>query len=140
MTECCECKKSETGRNDLKVLVVEDNDVSREVLRLVLKDKHKIFTAKGEEEGWRLYKEKKPDIVFMDIRIADGDGLSLTRRIKEDDPKSYVVIMTVSDFDEEKEKAAENRADGFIAKPFTKAEIEDFIERYWILKVRGGQF
>jgi len=130
--------KQEKKDQDLSVLIVEDNDVSREVLRLALRDKHQIYAAKGEKEAWTLYKSKKPDVVFVDIRLSDGDGLHLTRRIKEDNPETYVVVMTVNDFEEEKEKAAQNFADSFIAKPFTQAEVEACLERCWTFKVHGA--
>ena len=121
----------------LRVLVVEDNDLLREMFRLALRGQHAIFTASGAKEGLRLYQEKKPDLIFMDIRLPDGSGHDLTRKIKEDNPSAYVVMVTVNDFIEEKEKAAHNHADGFIAKPFNQQEINDVIERCLTLKNRG---
>jgi DNA-binding NtrC family response regulator len=128
----------EQHREKLNILVVEDNDLLREVYLLVLRAQHKVFGARGAKEGWRLYNEKKPDIVFMDIRLPDGSGHDLTRKIKEDDPLVYVIMATVNDIVEEKERAANNHADGFIAKPFNKDEINDCIERCLSLKQRDA--
>ena len=129
--------KQEQDHQKLNVLVVEDNDLLREVFLLVLRAQHKAFGARGAKEGWRLYNEKKPDIVFMDIRLPDGSGHDLTRKIKEDNPLVYVIMATVNDFVEEKERAANNHADGFISKPFNKDEIADCIERCLTLKRRS---
>jgi len=120
----------------MSILVVEDNDVLREMFRLALRGEYMVYAARSAKEGWRLYKEKKPAIVFMDIRLPDGNGHDLTKKIKEDDPQTYVVMATVNDIVEEKEKAAHNHADCFIAKPFSKDEIEDIINRCLDLKYR----
>jgi len=122
----------------LCILVVEDNDLLRETFRLALYKDHAIYVAKGAKEGWRQYKEKKPDIVFMDINLPDGNGHDLTKQIKKDNPSTCVVMATVNDVVEEKERAANNHADGFIAKPFTKEEIDACIERCQTLKSRFG--
>jgi DNA-binding NtrC family response regulator len=120
----------------LCVLVVEDNDLLRETFKLALRGEHLVFAAKGVNEGWLQYKAKNPDIVFMDIRLPDGSGHDLTKKIKADNPQTYVVMATVNDFIEEKEKAAHNHADGFIAKPFNKQEIADFIDRCLEMRAR----
>jgi DNA-binding NtrC family response regulator len=125
------------AHDKLKILVVEDSDILREIFRMALRDHETVFTAKGAKEGWKLYKEKSPDIVFMDIRLPDGNGHDLTKKIKEDNPATFVIMATVNDIVEEKEIAAHNHADGFITKPFNMREIDDCIERCLTLRARG---
>jgi len=127
----------EHSHEKLCVLVVEDSTFLRDVFRKSLRERFAVYAASGTKEGWRLYTDKKPDIVFVDIGLPDGSGHYLTRKIKEDDPSTYIVMATASDSIEEKEKASHNHADGYIAKPFNMQEIDDCIERCKEMKERG---
>ena len=120
----------------LRILVVEDSDLSRELFRRALKSGPSLYAASGAKEGWRLFVEKKPDIVFVDLGLPDGDGHDLARRIKETAPECFVIIATANDCAEDRERAGLNHADGFIAKPFNKAEINDYIAHCLALRAR----
>jgi len=113
-----------------RILVVEDNDIQRELFRLALRDQYLVYPASRAQDGWDLFTSKKPDLVFLDIRLPDGDGLDLARRIKESSPCTYVVMATLNDFVEAKEAASQIHADGFFTKPFNREEINDYIERF----------
>jgi DNA-binding response OmpR family regulator len=127
----------EHNHEKLCVLVVEDSPLLRDIFRKALRGRFAIYAASGAKEGWRLYEDKKPDIVFVDIGLPDGSGHDLTRKIKEHSSATYIVMATANDSIEEKETASHNHADGYIEKPFNMQEIEACIERCIALKERG---
>ncbi|MDD3370806.1 MAG: response regulator [Alphaproteobacteria bacterium] len=127
---------SNVEHHKLCILIVEDSTFLRDVFRKALRAHYSIYTAGGAKEGWRLYADKKPDIVFIDIGLPDGSGHDLTVQIKKDNPACYIVMATASTTFEEKEMAAHNHADGFITKPFNMREIDDCIERYLSIRSR----
>jgi DNA-binding NarL/FixJ family response regulator len=90
-----------------------------------------IGAAATAKEGWNLYLKNNPDIVFLDILLPDGSGNDLAHKIKEHNPKAYIVMATASDYADDKEEAAFNHVDGFPTKPFDKQKVDDLIDRYW---------
>jgi len=118
-------------RSPLCILVVEDSSLLRQIFDTTLGKEHIVETAATIKEGWDLYLQKSPDIVFLDILLPDGNGHDLAYRIKGRNPKAFVIMATASDYVDDKEEAAFNRVDGFITKPFGKRKIDDIIDRYW---------
>lgn len=119
------------ARSPLCILIVEDSNILRRIFSTMLSKEHVIETAANVEEGWDLYLQKSPDIVFLDIMLPDGNGHDLAHRIKDRNPESFIIMATVSDTADDKEQAAFNHVDGFLTKPFGKQKIDDVIARYW---------
>jgi DNA-binding response OmpR family regulator len=117
-------------RQQLRILVVEDHDLLRRLFSEAFRDLHIVYTAGDAREGWKLYLDKTPEVVFLDIALPDASGHKLARQIKQRNPASYVIMATVSDCAEDKHEAARNNADGFIVKPFDKNKITGYIDRY----------
>lgn len=65
----------------------------------------------------------KPDLVLMDITMPGGDGLEATRQIKAELPATRVVIVTVSDDDEDLFNAVKSGADGYLLKDMSEEEL-----------------
>lgn len=128
--------QQEPTHERLGILIVEDSDLLREIFCRVLRDMHSVYTASGIKEGWRLYREKSPDIVFLDIGLPDGNGHDLACMIKEQNPATYVIMATASHSIENRDEAERNHVDGVIAKPFTKKEINDYVDRYMAVRHR----
>lgn len=82
-------------RSPIKVLVVEDSPVVRELLVHVLSSDGQIQvigTAKDGEEALKIVEEKKPDVITMDINMPRMDGYEATRRIMESYPTPIVIV------------------------------------------------
>jgi CheY-like chemotaxis protein len=118
------------SRKQLKILVVEDQQLLRRLLHEVLRGEHAVESVAGLHEGWNLYLEKAPDVAFLDIGLADGNGHDLARAIKQIDPDSCVVMVTANNTPDEIEAARFNHANGFVAKPYSKNQIFTCIDRY----------
>lgn len=115
----------------LRILVVEDSALLGQIFSTALSKEHEIVVAPTAKEGWNLYLQKVPHIVFLDVLLPDGNGHDLAHKIKARNPKAYVVMATACDFADDKEEAAFNHVDGFLVKPFGKEKVDEAIGRYW---------
>jgi len=102
-----------------RILVVEDGAIFREILRTTLQSRFpsmEIFEVTTGEEALEQVEALSPELVFIDIRLPDGNGLELTRIIKAKHPETKVVILTNYDLPEYREAASHFKADHFILK------------------------
>jgi two-component system cell cycle response regulator DivK len=111
----------------VKVLLVEDNEMNRDMLsrRLIRRGFEVIFAADGQQ-GVDLAKSERPDIILMDMSLPVIDGWEATRRVKADDAtKSVPVIgLTAHAMSGDREKAIEAGCDDYDTKP---VELERLI-------------
>lgn len=124
-----------TQRKDLvsehpRVLLIEDDPGTSWLVKKALKNKCDFYSANGATDGSRLYLDKKPDLVFLDIGLPDGNGLDLLSWMKEKTPTSQVVMCTADKNFETISHATEKGATGFIAKPFKKERLMYFLNEY----------
>lgn len=81
------------------VLIVEDNEYNLKLLKLIVASMgHNIFTAKDGEEGVRVAREKRPDLILMDIQMPLMDGIAAHRTLKEDPLTRDIPVMAVTSF------------------------------------------
>lgn len=103
----------------MKVLVVDDSPLARETVLAALAG-HPQFevvgTAAGGQEGLRLAAVCKPDLVLMDLRMPDLDGLLATRLLKRQQPEVLVVILSVSGDPQDLFAAIAAGAQGYLPK------------------------
>jgi DNA-binding response OmpR family regulator len=105
------------------VLVVEDDAVSQELVRLYLqKDGHKVIAASTGNEGLRLAQEARPDLVVLDLMLPGIDGLEICRRLRQE--SSVPIVMLTARVEEEDRLAGlDLGADDYITKPFSPREL-----------------
>jgi CheY-like chemotaxis protein len=110
-----------------KVLLVEDNEMNRDMLsrRLIRRGFEVIFAVDGQQ-GVDLAKSQRPDIILMDMRLPVIDGWEATRRVKSDDATRAVPIigLTAHAMSGDREKAMEAGCDDYDTKP---VELERLI-------------
>ncbi len=107
------------ARERLKILIVEDSGLYREVFRSALRERFpdvEIHEAADGGDALRKIDEVHPNLVFMDIRLPGENGLEITRKIKTAYPEIMVVILTAYDLPEYQEIATQYRADYFFVK------------------------
>lgn len=116
-----------------KVLIVDDNDLMRTLLRSILRSEN--FDIIGEAKNGALaldfISRIKPDIVFMDVIMPHMDGLEALQNIKERHPDIVVVMITGNPSKENVEESIRSGANGFIIKPFNSARVLDTANRAW---------
>ncbi|HJR65013.1 MAG TPA: response regulator [Gemmatimonadaceae bacterium] len=86
-------------RDEAHVLVVEDNALVTSAMRILLEDaKFRVSTAGTVGEAYAACQADPPDVMLLDLRLPDGDGLTLLKRLRADGaPSSVVVALTGRD-------------------------------------------
>lgn len=109
----------------MRVLIVEDTDSVCCAVRLALEHLgHEIVaTASNGEEALQKYAVVRPDVVVMDVRMPQMDGLTCTAMIARQDPEARVIVLTASHTTEQ--EAREAGARGFVEKPFELQHLQD---------------
>ncbi|MDE6648090.1 MAG: response regulator, partial [Prevotella sp.] len=112
------------------ILVAEDEDSNYELVHIVLAKRYRLIRAKNGIEAVTFCEEERPDLILMDIRMPDMNGLDATRIIKEVNHDIPVVALSAYAFDENIRKAKEAGCDEFMAKPFRVEDLLDTVQRY----------
>ena len=112
-----------------RVLVVDDEIGPRESLRMILKPRYEIATAESGEEALKTVHTFRPDVVFMDIKMPQMDGIELLRRIKGTDPSIEVVMITAYASLETVKNALTHGAFEYLIKPFSRQDLEETARR-----------
>ena len=112
-----------------KVLVVDDEMGPRESLRMILKPRYEIATADSGEAALKTLNTFRPDLIFMDIKMPQMDGIELLRRIKGTDPSIEVVMITAYASLETVKNALTHGAFEYLIKPFSRQDLEETARR-----------
>ena len=115
-----------TDMDQKKILIADDNENIRDALTYLLEDEgYELLLAKDGADTLRKVRERKPDILFLDIMMPEINGYDVCRTIKNDpDLKSiYVIMLTAKGQVAEQERGKEVGADEYIVKPFSPMEI-----------------
>jgi DNA-binding NarL/FixJ family response regulator len=123
-----------------KTLLVDDNDSFRRSLRSVLERHFPFMTIEEAASGAAALRPvRELQLVFMDIRLPDANGLELTRRLKAVHPDALVCVVTQFDIPEYREAADRSGADEFILKEsFTEAAIVGLVQSMLAARAAGG--
>jgi DNA-binding response OmpR family regulator len=138
------------------VLLVEDQDGFRRIYQDVLNaDGYFVLTATDGEEGLAMVKEKKPDLVLLDLGLPKIDGFEVLRRIREDPETKKIPVIIFSVMGEQKDiqKALEMGANDYTVKGFytprqilskiksvmTKADMKRNLTSYKLLVKPGRE-
>jgi DNA-binding NarL/FixJ family response regulator len=114
----------------MRVLVVDDHDLFRSGLRKVLEGREMsvVGEAMSGEEAVRLVGELAPDVVLMDLRMPGIGGLEATKQIVSIAPLTRILVLTVSDADEDVIDAILAGACGYLVKDSSLDELVRGIE------------
>lgn len=122
----------------IKVAVVDDHPSYARGLQMLLKaeadDIEVVAIATSITEALEVIKDKLPDLVLMDIRMPGEGGIEGTRKIREQFPIVKVVMLTVSEDDQDVYDAMRLGASGYLPK---QIEVEELVKA--IRSIQGGQ-
>lgn len=116
---------------NVRIVIVDDSPFSIALLTDILTEKgfEVVGSASNLEETIQVVKDKKPDLVTMDMTMPGTDGLECTRAIHTINPSIKVVIVSSMMDDEIVKKAKENKASAYVQKPVDPEEIYTVIKR-----------
>jgi len=113
------------------ILVVDDNAVSRELMRAILKGPDRTIVEAGDgREALDKIAEAPPDLVLLDVHMPVLDGFSVLRELRAD-PRFRslrVIAVTANAMQGEREKALDAGFDGYVTKPVSAVEIRKLLE------------
>jgi two-component system response regulator HydG len=112
------------------ILVVDDQFADRETLKVILEGKgYRVATAKDGTEAIQMVKGGHYDIIFLDIRMPDMNGVETFERVKRIDPRAAVIMMTGYTDEELMERAISHGAYTCIHKPFDMEKLTAMVEK-----------
>ena len=112
-----------------KVLIVDDEAGVRESVRMVLKEQYDAVMASSGEEALETLAQLRPDLVLLDVLMPGIDGLVVLERIKEQDPRVPVLMLTATKTVKTAVTAMKLGAFDYVTKPFDVEELLIIVER-----------
>ena len=116
-----------------KILVVEDDEISRDVLILFLKNHFEIDEARNGQTALEKADNNQYDLILMDVNLGGGmTGLDITKNLKQRPNYTNVPIIAITAFamKGDKEEFLQAGFDHYLAKPFTREELRATIKKY----------
>ena len=127
----------ESAGDSIRVLIADDHAFFRRGLEVVLQSEpgiELVGQASDGQEAVQLAGEFAPDVVLMDIRMPKMTGIEAARKMKEIAPSATIVMLTISDEDEDLFEAIRAGASGYLLKDIPLDELADSVRA-----VHGGQ-
>jgi len=115
------------------ILIVEDNEKNMKLVRDILRHRgHETLEAATGADGVRLAKERRPDLVLMDIQLPDIDGIAALSRIREDRTLDGMPVLAISAsvMPDEQQKIVKSGFDAFITKPINLKAFQETVQRF----------
>lgn len=116
---------------DVKILICDDSILARKQLKDIIKRcgyENFIEGANGEQ-AVALYKEHKPQLVFLDIVMPLMDGVQAVHEIRQFDPEAYIIIVSSVGTQSQLKAAIMEGAHDFIQKPYSSEAISTVVSK-----------
>jgi two-component system NarL family response regulator len=132
-------KKTMDGqkKDRIRILIADDHSVVREGMVSLVKrkpDMKVVAEASNGREAVDLWKEHRPDITLLDLRMPELDGVGAIKEIRELDENARIVVLTTFDGDEDIYRAIKAGAKGYMLKDTAREALMECIR-----KVHGGE-
>lgn len=127
-------KAGDKGGDALRIMIVDDHELFRRGIQMVLEqenDLEVVGEATDGEQAVSKAEELTPDVVLMDVRMPKRSGIEATRKIKELVPSVKILMLTVSDQEEDLYEAIKAGASGYLLKEISEEDVADAIRSVW---------
>ena len=109
----------------MKLLVIEDDDDVRAIVRIVLREEgHTVDEADSVSDGGLIARTGDYDALVLDVRLPDGDGMQLARRLRAEGRTTPILMLTAQRSTAEKVAGLDAGADDYLTKPFETDELK----------------
>jgi len=113
-----------------KILIIDDETDLLELIRDVLEEKnYQVFCASNGVDGILLNEQKNPDLIVLDLRMPEMDGIETLRNIRKADDNVIVVILTGYGCPDTIRDATDLNVSEYLSKPFGNSELLDIIDK-----------
>jgi two-component system cell cycle response regulator DivK len=115
------------------VLIVEDNELNMKLFHDLLEAHgYDIICTRDGMDALRLARDKRPDLILMDIQLPEVSGLEVTKWIKEDDRLKSIPVIAVTAFamKGDEEKIREGGCEAYIAKPISVGHFLETVKKF----------
>ena len=122
-----------------RVLIVDDHELVREGIAAMLEGVEEVQLvgeARTGREALEVARRELPDVILMDVRMPDMDGLEATRRIKEERSRTAVIVLTMHENPAYLREAVRAGAAGYLLKDVSREELLDAVKQIQ----QGGAF
>ena len=116
----------------LKILLVEDNELNRDMLsRRLLRANYTVLTAADGVEALRVIREQRPDVVLLDMNLPVKDGWTTCREVREDPAiaNTRIIALTAHAMGEDKARALAAGCNDYATKPVDFPELLEKISQ-----------
>jgi two-component system, chemotaxis family, chemotaxis protein CheY len=117
------------GRKENVILVADDDMYMRLLVKKGAADHAGVQEAADGNEVIAAYKEHAPDILFLDIHLPGRSGTEILNEIMAMDRDAFVIMLSADSSRDNVESAMQQGAKGFMAKPFTKERLLEYIKK-----------
>jgi DNA-binding NarL/FixJ family response regulator len=117
----------------IRVLIADDHGIVREGLVSMIRRNKGDMTVVGEASNGReaidLWKQHRPDVTLLDLRMPELDGVEAINEIRGEDEKARIIVLTTFDGDEDIYRAIQAGAKGYLLKDVPREALMDCIRR-----------
>lgn len=113
-------------QNRIRVLIADDHALIREGIAMIVEcqpDMVLVSQACGGREAIEQYREHQPDVMLMDLRMPDLDGIDAVRSIRDEFPGARIIMLTTFEGEEEVERSIKAGACAYLLKSIPPAEL-----------------
>src|SRR5690606_17393862 len=115
------------------ILIVEDNDLNMKLFHDLLEAHgYNTLQTKDGMEALKIAREKRPDLILMDIQLPEVSGLEVTKWIKEDDELRSIPVVAVTAFamKGDEEKIRQGGCEAYMSKPISVGKFIETVKAY----------
>jgi two-component system chemotaxis response regulator CheY len=112
-----------------KILVVDDSEFMRQVLKNILKEDYEIIETGDGNEAVEQFKVEKPDLVLLDIIMPKKDGVAVLGSLKKIDSNANVIMITAVGQESIIKDCQNLGSKGYIVKPFDEKQVLDTVKK-----------
>ena len=117
----------------IRVLITDDHEVVREGLVSMINRNREDMTVVGEasngREALELWRQERPDVTLLDLRMPELDGVDVIKEIRASDKSARIIVLTTFDGDEDIYRAIRAGAKGYLLKDVTREALMNSIRR-----------
>jgi DNA-binding NarL/FixJ family response regulator len=125
-------KKPKAKKERIRILIADDHSVVREGLVSLVKRKSDMVVvaeASNGREAVQLWKEHRPDVTLLDLRMPELDGVGAIKEIRELDENAHIVVLTTYDGDEDIYRAIKGGAKAYLLKDTARDALVETVRR-----------